>query len=215
MRIAVFGATGRTGRLVVQDALAQGHEVVAFVRSEDKLWQQHPPGTPGLTAVQGDVRDAEAVARAVEGADVVVSALAPVRGAPGVQTDGTAAILRAMEAHGVDRIVSLTGAGVDAPGDPPRPFGGRLVKAVMGLVAGWVLRDGQGHADALYASDRDWVVVRPPRLTDGPATGAARHGILPLGAGDQVSRADVADFLLTEAVEPRYHRAAPNVTGPA
>ena len=202
MRLARFGATGRTGRLVVQDALAQGHEVVAFVRSADKLSRQQVPNAR-LSVVEGDVRDAAAVARAVEGVDAVVSVLAPVRDQPGVQTDGTVTIVEAMRQHGVERIVSLTGAGVDAPGDAPRPLGGRLVKGVMGLVVGWVLRDGQGHADALYASDRDWAVVRPPRLTDGPPTGAARHGRLPLGAGDSVRRADVADFLLTEGPSRR------------
>ena len=213
MRIAVFGATGRTGRLIVQDALVQGHEVVAFVRSVGKLFEQQNRDHPALSHVEGDVRDAAAVARAVETADVVVSALAPVKGQPMVQTDGTVNIVNAMREHGVERIVSLTGAGVDAAGDPPRPLGGRVVKGVMGLVAGGILEDGQAHADALYASDRDWVVVRPPRLTDKPATGRAAHGILPLGFAE-VTRADVADFMLTEAVAPRYHRAAPNVTGP-
>lgn len=213
MRIAVFGATGRTGRLIVQDALAQGHHVVASVRSADKLFEQQTRDHPGLSYVEGDVRDADAVSKAVEGTDVVLSALAPVKGQPMVQTDGTVNILNAMRTSGVERIVSLTGAGVDAAGDPERPFGGRVVQGVMKLVAGWVLKDGQGHADALYASDRDWVVVRPPRLTDKPATGRAVHGILPLGFAE-VTRADVADFMLTEAVAPRYHRAAPNVTGP-
>lgn len=214
MHIAVFGATGRTGRLIVQGALNQGHPVTAFVRSPDKL-DPAVRDHPALRVVEGDVRDAAAVERAVTDADVVVSALAPVKGQPMAQTDGTRNIVRAMQAHGVERIVSLTGAGVDAPGDAPRGLGGRTIQGIMKLVARWVLDDGQGHADALYASDRDWVVVRPPRLTDGPATGAERHGLLDLGFGAQVSRADVAAFMLREALDPSYHRAAPNVTGPA
>ena len=100
-----------------------------------------------------------------------------------------------------DTLFEVPGSGLPEPAFP------------FPLVAGWVLNDGQAHADALYASDRDWVVVRPPRLTDKPPTGPARHGILPLGFAE-VTRADVADFMLTEAVAPRYHRAAPNVTGP-
>lgn len=214
MHLAVFGATGRTGRLVVTGALTAGHGVTAFLRDPDKLEpavREHP----ALRTVQGDVRDAAAVSRAVEGADVVVSALAPVKGQPMVQTDGTRNIVRAMQTHGVRRIVSLTGAGVTAPGDPPRAFAGRAIRGIMTLVAGWVLADGQGHADVLYGSDLDWVVVRPPRLTDGPPTGAERHGLLQLGFSDSVSRADVAAFMLREATAPTYHRAAPNVTGPA
>ncbi|MEP0547925.1 MAG: NAD(P)H-binding protein [Rhodothermales bacterium] len=213
MRIAVFGATGRTGREVVTQALAAGHTVTAFVRNRDKLAAQQDLSNERLTAVTGDVRDYDAVARAVEGADAVVSCLAPVPKEGLVQTEGTRNIVRAMEAHGVRRIVSETGAGVEAPGDPERSLGGKLMRGVMQLVAGKILADGEGHAEVLRASDLDYAVVRPPRLTDAPHSGRYRHGILALGPGASVARADVADFMLAEATGGEYHRAEPHVTG--
>ncbi len=213
MRIAVFGATGRTGREVVSQALAAGHEVAAFVRSRDKLAGQQDASHPRLHVFTGDVRDYDAVARAVAGADAVVSCLAPVPSDGMVQTEGTRHIARAMQAHGVRRIVSETGAGVDAPGDPPRSLGGRFMLALMRAVVRGVLQDGEDHARVLRGSDLDYAIVRAPRLTDGPPTGRYRHGILRLGPFDAISRADVAAFMLAEATGGQYHRAEPHVTG--
>ncbi|MEM8557824.1 MAG: NAD(P)H-binding protein [Bacteroidota bacterium] len=212
MRLAVFGATGRTGRHVVTQALAVGHEVVAFARSRDKLAQQQDLSSDRLHVVLGDVRDYTAVAQAVAGADAVVSCLAPVPKEGMVQTESTRHIARAMAEHGVQRIVSMTGAGVDAPGDPPRAFAGKVIRGIMKVVAAQILADAEGHADVLRRSDLDYVVVRAPRLTNGPHAGRYRHGILQLGFGDQIARADVATFMLEEAAGGTYHRAEPHVT---
>ena len=212
MHLAVFGATGRTGREVVTQALAADHTVTAFVRDRGKLAVQQDLSNERLRVVVGDVRDYEAVARAVEGADAVISCLAPVPKEGMVQTEGTRNIARAMTSHGVERIVSETGAGVDVPGDPERSLGGKLMRGVMKLVAGKILADGEGHAEVLRRSDLDYAVVRPPRLTNDPHTGRYRHGILNLGPGEKIARADVADFMLAEAVGGDYHRAAPHVT---
>lgn len=213
MHIAVFGATGRTGREVVTQALAAGHTVTAFVRSRDKLAAQQRLENDRLRVVVGDVRDYDAVARAVEGADAVVSCLAPVPKEGRVQTEGTENIVRAMDAHGVGRIVSETGAGVDAPGDPERSFGGKLMQGLMKVVAGKILDDATGHAEVLRRSGLDYAIVRAPRLTNDPHTGRYRHGILQLGPGEKIARADVADFMLAEATGGEYHRAEPHVTG--
>lgn len=215
LRLAVFGATGRTGREVVSQALARGHEVVAFVRDPAKLAEQQPGSPAALRSVVGDVRDAALVGRAVEGADAVLSCLAPVPKDGRVQTEGTQHIVRAMQEHGVERIVSETGAGVAAPGDPPPSLGARFMRGVMRLVAGPILADGEGHAEALRRSGLDYAVVRAPRLTNGPLTGAYEHGTdLDLGPGHSISRADVAAFMLDEAEQPQYRRAEPFVTSP-
>ncbi|MEM1042618.1 MAG: NAD(P)H-binding protein [Bacteroidota bacterium] len=213
MHLAVFGATGRTGREALTQALAAGHTVSAFVRSRAKLAAQQDLSNDRLRVVEGDVRDYDAVARAVAGADAVLSCLAPVPKDGRVQTEGTEHIARAMAAHGVRRIVSLTGAGVDAPGDPERSLGGKIMRGVMGLVAKDILADAEGHAAVLRRSDLDYAVVRAPRLTDDPHSGRYRHGILQLGLGAKIPRADVADFMLAEATSGTYRRIEPHVTG--
>ena len=115
MHLTVFGATGRTGRPLVAQALAAGHHVTALVRTPAKLDLAHP----NLTVVQGDVTDAEAVARVVDGADAVLSALGPVKGGPAsMLTQATRNVIAAMRQHGVQRVVIVSGAGVPDPLDP-------------------------------------------------------------------------------------------------
>src|SRR5688572_18093218 len=108
MKIVVFGASGQTGRLLVEQALAAGHEVTALVRDPSKLAVRHER----LRVLQGDVQDAGAVAGAVAGQDAVLSALGPAGPAFTSMTLGARHILAAIEQHGVRRLVTLTGAGV-------------------------------------------------------------------------------------------------------
>jgi putative NADH-flavin reductase len=213
MTLTVFGATGRTGRPLVEQALREGYAVRAFVRSRQKLADQQALTSDLLTPVEGDVTDAAPVAEAVRGADAILSALGHAEGAPDdVQTVGTRHIVRAMETHGVDRIISETGAGVSAPQDESH-LGGRVMNGLLRLVAPKVAEDADGHAEVLRGSGRDWVIVRAPRLTNGAHTGTYREGYLKLGPFDKIARADVADFMLREAdpEHQRWHQEAPMV----
>jgi len=102
VKLAIFGATGGTGRKLVDQSLAAGHEVVAFVRDPSKLELRHER----LTIVQGDVTDPAAVERAIAGVDAVLSALNTRRNAKGNPiTVGTLHILAAMRKYGVRRLV--------------------------------------------------------------------------------------------------------------
>ena len=214
MKLAVFGATGRTGKHLVRQALEAGHEVVAFARNPAKLADVGLPAEhERLRVVEGDVKDTDRVAEAVEGADAVLSAIGHTKtSAKDVQTVGTQNILRAMERHGVRRLVSETGAGVADPKDGKRSFGAKLMGGMLKLFAPAVLEDAEGHAAALRAGDAAWTMVRAPRLTDGDHTGAYETGYLDLGPGAKISRADVADFMLKLALEGGYEREAPMIT---
>jgi len=102
VRLAIFGETGGTGRKLVDQSLAAGHEVVAFVRDRSKLDIRHER----LRIVQGDVTDRAAVECAIAGVDAVNSALNTQRNAKGIPiTVGTGHILAAMKEHGVRRLV--------------------------------------------------------------------------------------------------------------
>lgn len=207
MRIAVFGASGRTGKLVVDQALAAGHEVVAFVRDPAKLPVRHER----LSVIQGDVTDPAAVRRAVEGVDAVVFTIAPTRGgSKGVVTTGIANVLAAMEATGVRRIVMSSGAGVPDPNDEPN-LGVTVIRGLIKLVSGWVLEDSAKAVALLRASDRDWTVIRAPFLTNGPHTGRYRLGFFAAGFGARISRADFADALVRALSDPLTVRSAPIV----
>jgi putative NADH-flavin reductase len=208
MKLTIFGASGRTGHPLVEQALAQGHEVVAFVRDPAKLPIQHER----LTFVQGDVADAAAVERAVAGSDAVLSALGHTSASPkDIQTTATRNIVAAMRKHSVRRLVSLTGAGVSDPRDEPKLID-RVIKTLLVLVSKDVLKDAEMHADVIRASDLDWVIVRGPMLTEGPHTGQYNVGYIGKGSGTRISRADVADFMLKQARDTTYLRQAPMVS---
>jgi putative NADH-flavin reductase len=208
MKLAVFGATGRTGKLLVAQALEAGHDVVAFARTPSKLGIKHER----LTVVQGDVQDTELVVTAVTGTDAVLSVLGPVSNEPTYEvSQGMAHILAAMEQHGVRHLVQSVGAGVGDPNDRPGLFD-RAIRVVLKLASRHVYEDMVRVAEAIRASDLDWTLVRVPMLTDDPATGDVKVGYLGQGVGPRLSRADLAAFLLKEAQDPAYLRQAPVIS---
>jgi putative NADH-flavin reductase len=200
MRIAVFGATGRTGIPLVEQALERGHEVVAFVRDETGL--PSPLRTDDrVSIVAGDAYTGEGVERALAGdgdpVDAVVSVLGQASSGPDdLLTEAGRHVLAAMDEHGVERFVTLVGAGVREEGESVS-LGGRTMGALLKLMARSVLDDAREHVEMVGASDTRWTVVRGPRLTEGAHTGRFRHGTeLSLGMRDTASRANVAEFLL-------------------
>ena len=210
MRLALFGATGRTGRPLTEQALAAGHEVVALARDPSKM----PISHERLTVVQGDVLDPLAVARALSpDTDAVLLTLGHTKGSPDdLMAHAARNVVAAMNADGVRRVVTETGAGVADPNDPGG-LGPAFMRGVMGLVAKNLLKDSEAHVDVFRRSDLDWTAVRAPRLTNGPTTGTARVGYFSMGPGQSVSRADVAAVMLRLAASADYASEAPHVTG--
>jgi len=124
-------------------------------------------------------------------------------------------VISAMKGARISRIVSLVGASVFVPGDPSS-MGMALLRGVTRLLAGDVVKDGARHARQLEATDLAYTLVRPPRLTNAPATGRVEHALaLPLSPLSSIARAGLAAFMLRVAVEDLYVRAAPMVTGAA
>ena len=120
MRITVFGATGRTGEPLVERAVERGHEVVAFARSPQDVETRE-----GVTVVEGDAYTGEGVSEGVAGADAVVSVLGQTSEGPDdLLTVAGKHILAAMDDHGVDRFVTLVGAGVREEGESVSCRGG-------------------------------------------------------------------------------------------
>lgn len=194
MTIALFGGTGKTGRRVLDRALAAGYRVRALVRDPERLKREHPK----LTVVRGDVLDPSAVAEVVAGADVVLSLFGQVKGSPRtLQTDGTRVIVEAMKAAGVHRIVTLSGGGLRDPQDRPK-VADHVIRFLLKTLSGHVLADAEGHLGVLKASGLDWTVVRGPRLTEEPGLGTYRQGWVGVGTGTAISRDDLADFILTQ-----------------
>jgi len=206
MRILVFGASGHTGHEVVRQALARQHAVTAFVRRPEKLQVQHDH----LTVATGDVGDAAAVRRAVGGHDVVVSTLGTVGlRHDQVLIDGVGHIVAAMGEAGVKRLIYQSFIGVAES----RAAVGVIMRFIAPIPLRDQIRDHEAKEAIVKASQTDWTIVRPPKLTDGPATGAYRAGedITTRAPMPTLSRADVAAFIVREIEQPAYVRKMPRL----
>jgi putative NADH-flavin reductase len=209
MRIAVFGATGRTGLPLCRQALDRGHEVVAHARSPEKL----AVDDDRLTVVEGDAYTGEGVQAAVEMVDAVVSVLGQGTSSPDdLLTVAGDHVVGAMDDAGVSRFVTLVGAGVREEGESVS-LGGRVMGALLKLLARDVLEDAAEHVRRVRATDLDWTVLRAPRLGEGDPGGDYRIGDIELGF-ESVDRADVATCILDRLEAGDYVGEMPKV-GPA
>lgn len=198
MKLVVFGAAGRTGRLIVERALGHGHAVTAFVHNKP-LELEHP----GLTRTSGDVRDFEAVSSAIEGHTGVAFALS---GAGNLES-GIANVIHAMAEHDVRRVAAISAAGTFARNDRALSLGYRTLIATTQRP---VYDDLENMELRLMASDLDWTIVRPFGLADTPASGHYRlsldGSLLPKAA--RISRGDVAAVVLKALETDTYRRCA-------
>ncbi|KUG08888.1 NAD(P)-dependent oxidoreductase [Solirubrum puertoriconensis] len=206
--IALFGASGKTGRQFLEQALAAGYRLKALVRDPAKLPLQHA----NLEVITGDVLNATDVERTVAGSDVVVSLFGHVKGSPEwLQTDGTRNIVQAMQQQGVRKIISLSGGGLPYQQDKPK-LPDYLIRGIMKLVVPKVLNDAIRHAELLQASGLDWIIVRGPRLTDEPRRGQYRVGWVGVNASTKVGRADLAAFILQQVEDNAFVGKMPFVS---
>jgi uncharacterized protein YbjT (DUF2867 family) len=209
MRILVIGATGGTGRAIVSEAQSQGHQVNALVRSAATA----APLLPGARLIEGDALDPDATTRALADCDGVISSLGP-KLSPfreiTLLSAGTRVVIEAMQAQAVARLVCITGMGA---GDS-RGHGGFLYdRVIQPWLLGPIYRDKDRQEAEIRASGLDWTIVRPTVLTDGPATGAVRALTDLTGFhGGRISRADVANFVITECARAEWKGKAPLIT---
>jgi len=200
MKIVVFGASGKTGILLVYQALHQGHVVTAFARQPSKVTIQHK----NLRILRGDVLDYETVKPAVDGQDAVLCALGVEKNVPNtILSDGTRNILKAMEQCGVHRFICMSSAGI-LGNDGGFWFG----KIIVPLFLKHVFEDKKRQLQVIRESNADWVIVRPVGLTDAPKTFSYKVN-LDLPTSKSIPRANVADFMLTLLNNKTYDRKMP------
>jgi putative NADH-flavin reductase len=206
MKIAVLGITGRTGRLVAEVALDRGHSVVGLARHPDALSLQHER----LTVVAGDAHDPVAVRKLLDGCHAVVSALGPTKDAQNVCGNATGVALKVMRELGIKRYVVVSGAGIDFPGDQ-KGFADKLAGKIIRLLQPRVVQDKEVELALLRDEPAvEWVLVRPPRLVDGPPTGKPRANTL-RPPSTKIRRSDLAAFLVDQVQSDEFVRSAPFV----
>lgn len=204
MRLLVIGSAGRTGRLIAEQALGHGHEVVGFVHSTTT-----GISNPRFSEVSGDARMFDDLSRALGGVDAV--AVAVGHGQRGTHEAVIGELVHAMAVSGAARIAVLSAAGTFARAHPALPLAFRVRIATTAKGA---YDDLEAMERRLMASGLGWTIVRPVGLSDGPATGDYRvsmDGSIPARIS-RVSRADVAGFMVKALETDSYVRRAVVIT---
>lgn len=207
-KITILGATGPTERHIVTQALSRGYDVTAFVRSPEKV-----ADLKGVKLVVGDVRDEEALREAIEGRDAVISAI----GTPAspfqevtLLSSPTKALVDAMKAEQVSRLVAVTGIGA---GDSRGRGGFVFDKLIFPLLLRNVYADKDRQEAIIRESGLEWTIVRPSVLNNKGARGTVR-ALTDLSDfnGGSISRQDVARFLLDQVGSDERLRKSPRIT---
>lgn len=194
-RVVIFGATGETGQLLVQEALKNGYQVRAAVRTPSKLTMQHE----NLHVLQSDVYDEVSVARAVERQDAVLVSLAPASFSLTKKTDiftqTAKAIVPAMQRYGVERLLIISTSarlGISWDNHPIFEF---VIKPVFWRT---LYSDVIAMDQMIMASNLNWTLLRPPQVTNHPYTGEYRmgEGLYALPGGARIGRGDLAECMV-------------------
>jgi putative NADH-flavin reductase len=207
--VLLLGATGATGRRLLERALAREYRVTALVRDPRRLALEHA----NLRIVVGDATDPSAVREAVAGSEAAVSALGTRSPSSLVRCDLMTAsmgvLVPAMEEAGAKRLILLSALGVGASANRSP----RALRFAFRTLLRRVGADKARAEDRVRASELDWTIVYPPSLTDDEPSGELRAGEAPPLRGiPKISRADLADFMLAQLVDASYSRAGVIVT---
>jgi uncharacterized protein YbjT (DUF2867 family) len=190
MKVLVFGASGKTGGLVVERALAKGHEVSVLVRDAGKF------KVAGVRVIAGDATKPDDVLRAMRGQEAVVDTIGGTTPYKTTQLESTSArnMIEAMKAEGVRRLVVVSMMGL---GESREQAPGWYKYLLMTTFLRGSTKDKGAMEEAVKASGLDYVIARPPILKDGAATGSVK--VLSAGeVGHAITRADLADFLVDQ-----------------
>lgn len=201
MKLVIFGASGQTGKLLVEMALKADHEVTAFVRRENALTPEHP----NLKVVVGQLNNFTQLIEAISGADACLSTLGGgslTKRSPEI-TGGISNIVTVLEQLGIRRFIYLSSIGA---GDS-RYYMGPLIRLfIVWILLRVPLADHTANEKRIAASSLKWTLVRPVGLSNGEKTGKYRHGseFIKMTGNSQISRADVAAFMLDQVTGESY-----------
>ncbi len=201
--LTVFGATGKTGRLVVDRALASGWAVRAFCRPGSQLPAMHL----SLTRIDGSLDSPEQVREALRGSEAVVVVFGPRRGAGATDifcAQGTKAILEEMAGLGISRLICQTGAMIGANYSNRGSFYERMRRRFVARSPD-LAKDRDEQEQLVRGSALDWTVVKPPRIVDRAGKGKWKASPdLSLGMMSAITFEDLASFIIHE-VSAREH----------
>ena len=210
MKVAIFGATGGTDRIIIRRALERGYEVTAAVRNPSALLGGHER----LRVVKADVLQPQTLEAVVEDQDAVITsvsvgnAVKEGRKPTILFSEGTRNVIAAMERQGVRRLVCLSSSAVE----PDPALGIIFGKIMRPLMFKEMYADMSRMEREVGSSGLDWIIVRPSTLTDNPASGRYVLGIDRIPKGWRIPREDVAEDTHDQLDDDRYLKRAIAIT---
>jgi len=201
--IAVIGATGKSGKYLVNQLVQQGYSIRVLLRDPAKFTMTDPR----IEIVQGDARDYTAIYSLLENCDAVISTLGQRKGEPPVFSQATTHIVRAMRERNMNRYIVVTGLSIDIPGDK-KSFRTRLLSRIMKWFFASVIADKQKEFSVLAGSSVSWTLVRLPMIELTDKTGAITIDLHDC-PGKKIRATDLAVFLIQQLSDSRFIRQAP------
>jgi putative NADH-flavin reductase len=196
MKLVIFGASGATGQHLLKQALAAGHDLKVVVRTPEKISLQ----AERLQVIQGDVLKPETIESALADQDAVLLVLgvSNKRLPTTLFSEGVQNVLHAMKRQGVSRFICVSASGFI--NDSKDAFMIKYVfKPLLQNILKHMYADLKRMETLVKASQLDWTLIRPARLTDGPHTQVYRTALdANVIGGASISRADLADCMLKQ-----------------
>ena len=201
MKVLVIGAGGKTGKLVVQQAVLAGHQVTALVHAdEEHKDKEHFPDA--VDVIHGDARNPSRLDQVMAGQHAVIDTIGGSK--PFEKTDLEASsakvILDVMKRNQVKRLIVISVLGV---GDSQDQTTGLYQHLLMPLFLRGALPDKANMEAAVQQSGVDFVIVRPPVLSDSDPTGDV-YVVPPGKTAHKITRADLAQFLVDQLTSDTY-----------
>jgi len=213
MKVLIFGAAGKTGSLVVDRALAAGHEVTVLVHDASKFAEHRDPASRGIdrrvAVFTGDATNPTDVRAAITGQQAVIDTIGGTTPFKTIHLEADAAkvILAEMQAAGAKRLIVVSALGVNESAEQA-PFWYRYL--LMPTFLRGSTKDKAAMEEEVRTEGVDFVIVRPPMLSDDPPTGSVTV-IDPLETGHKITRTDLAGFLVDQLTSDQYLNQAVTV----
>lgn len=209
MKIAILGSTGFVGKVLIHKAVAAGYQVKTLARNPEKLENL----SDRIEIIQGNVFDPLAIEATIDGTEAVLSTIGPPQRNPGNPVQYEKAmkdIVRIMDQHGIKRYIHIGGAVHEGGENEVWNFNRKFLRLFLNLFGRQILVAKHFEWEVLKSSDLEWTLIRPPRITNGKATGdisADEKNLFSL----KVSVGDLTDFILEQLASKKWIRKAPLV----
>jgi len=212
MKLVIFGATGFSGRAILEEALRRNHRVTVLVRDRSKLPIQHE----NLQILEGDVLDPVVVANVLQDQEAVIQCLGVGGKGDGKPntfvSDATRILVNEMQKVRVKRLIAMSNVGA---GNSIAFLPWFFTRIILPSVMKWlqVIIDDKNRMEPLIMnSGLDWTIVRCPNIADKPAKGACKPTLDGKGLKLSVNLGDMAGFMVGQLTDTTFIRQAPSIS---